>query len=111
MMSIGSAQYEVWGTPYDYAYLEKKSIAIEDGLDYWLENEKEIKNDFIGTHDQADTVAVTELIWEKSLSWPRRYVIEDDPSLEPGDISPSRTAAKSSSPPCPRSWSGGAWSA
>ena len=86
MMSIGSAQYEVWGVPYDYAYLEKKSIAIEDGLDYWLENEKEIKNDFIGTHDQADTVAVTELIWEKSMSCPRRIVIEDDPSLEPGDI-------------------------
>ncbi|MBM4286888.1 MAG: hypothetical protein FJ135_01850 [Deltaproteobacteria bacterium] len=86
MMSIGSAQYEVWGTPYDYAYLEKQSIAIEEGLDYWLENEKEIKNDFIGTHDQADTVAVTELIWEKSMSLPRRIVIEDHPALEPGDI-------------------------
>jgi hypothetical protein len=86
MMSIGSAQYEVWGTPYDYAYLEKMSIAMEDGLDYWLENEKEIKNDFIGTHDQADTIAVTELIWEKSLTRTRRIVMEDDPSLEVGDI-------------------------
>ena len=86
MMSIGSAQYEVWGTPYDYAYLEKTSIAMEDGLDYWLENEKEIKNDFIGTHDQADTIAVTELVWEKSLTRTRRIVIEDDPSLEVGDI-------------------------
>jgi hypothetical protein len=43
MLSIGSAQYEIWGIPFDYAYLEKKSIAIEDGLQYWLENEKEIK--------------------------------------------------------------------
>jgi hypothetical protein len=86
MMSIGSAQYEIWGTPYDFAYLEKQSIAIEDGLDYWLENEKEIKNDFVGAHDQADTLAVTELIWEKSQSFPRRLVIEDDPALEPGDI-------------------------
>jgi hypothetical protein len=86
MMSIGSAQYEVWGTPYDYAYLEKQSVAIEEGLEYWLENEKEIKNDFIGTHDQADTIAVTELIWEKSLSRPRRIAIEDDPALEVGDI-------------------------
>ena len=85
-MSIGSAQYEVWGTPYDYAYLEKMSIAMEDGLDYWLENEKEIKNDFVGSHDQADTIAVTELIWEKSLNRPRRVVMEDDPSLEVGDI-------------------------
>ncbi len=86
MMSIGSAQYEIWGTPYDYAYLEKQSVAIEEGLEYWLENEKEIKNDFIDTHDQADTIAVTELIWEKSLSRPRRIAIEDDPALEVGDI-------------------------
>jgi len=86
MMSIGSAQYEVWGTPYDYAYLEKQSVAIEEGLEYWLENEKEIKNDFIGTHDQADTIAVIEIIWEKSLSRPRRIAIEDDPALEVGDI-------------------------
>jgi hypothetical protein len=62
------------------------SIAMEDGLDYWLENEKEIKNDFVGSHDQADTIAVTELIWEKSLTRPRRVVIENDPSLEVGDI-------------------------
>jgi hypothetical protein len=86
MMSMGSAQYEIWGTPYDYAYLEKQSIAVEDGLEYWLENEKEIKNDFIGTHDQADTIAVTELIWEKVLSNPRKISIVDDPRLEVGDI-------------------------
>jgi len=86
MMSIGSAQYEVWGTPYDMAYLEKETIAIEDGLEYWEENEKEIKNDFIGTQEQADKVAVTELVWEKVSSMPRRVVMEDDPALEPGDI-------------------------
>ena len=86
MMSMGSAQYEIWGTPYDYAYLEKQSIAVEDGLEYWLENEKEIKNDFIGTHDQADTIAVTELIWEKVLSNPRKISIVDDTRLEVGDI-------------------------
>ena len=86
MMSLGSAQYEVWGTPYDYAYLEKTSIAMESGLAYWQENERTIKNDFIGTHDQADTIALTELVWEKSLTRPRRLVIEDDPSLEVGDI-------------------------
>ena len=86
MMSIGSAQYEIWGTPYDMAYLEKETLAIEEGLEYWEENEREIKNDFIGTHDQADRIAVTELVWEKVLSMPRRIVLEDDPALEPGDI-------------------------
>ena len=86
MMSLGSGQYEILGTPFDYAFLEKTSIAQEDGLDYWMENEKEIKNDFIGTHDQADTIALTELIWEKCLTRPRRMIIEDDQSLEVGDI-------------------------
>lgn len=86
MMSMGSAQYEVWGTPYDYAYLEKESIALEDGLAYWEENEKTIKNDFIGSYEQADTLAITELIWEKSNSLPRKLVMEDDLSLEIGDI-------------------------
>ncbi len=86
MMSIGSAQYEVWGTPYDFAYLEKKSVAIEDGLDYWLENNLDIKNDFIGTHDQSDIIAMTELTWQKCLSMPRKVSVADDPRLEPGDI-------------------------
>jgi hypothetical protein len=86
MMAVGSAQYEVWGTPFDYAYVEKQSMAIEDGLEYWEENQTEIKNDFIGSYDQADVVALTELAWQKSLSKPRAVVIEDDLALEPGDI-------------------------
>jgi hypothetical protein len=86
MMSMGSAQYEVWGTPFDYAYLEKQSIAMLDGMNYWDENEKEIKNDFIGSHEQADTVAVTILIWEQVNANPRRIIMEDDPSIEVGDI-------------------------
>lgn len=86
MMSMGSAQYEVWGTPYDYAYLEKESTAIEEGLEYWEINEKQIKNDFIGSYDQADALAIIELTWEKSNSYPRRLLIDDDLSLEIGDI-------------------------
>ena len=87
MMSMGRAQYEIWGTPFDYAYLEKQSIAMVDGLDYWLENNLDIKNDFIGFFpDQADVVSTTNLIWQQSQSLPRRITIKDDPTLEPGDI-------------------------
>jgi hypothetical protein len=86
MMSLGSAQYEIWGIPFDLAYLEKRSIAIEDGLEYWEENEKNIKNDFIGSWDQADTVSVLELIFLRSQSEQRVLVVDDDLSLEPGDI-------------------------
>jgi hypothetical protein len=83
---MGSAQYGIWGTPYDYAYLEQDSTAIEDGIQYWEENKLEIKNDFIGSYEQADTLAITELIFQKSSSYPRKLAIEDDLSLEIGDI-------------------------
>ncbi|MCL4504175.1 MAG: hypothetical protein M1438_20310 [Deltaproteobacteria bacterium] len=86
MMSLGSAQYEIWGTPYDFAYCEKRSIAVQEGLKYWEENQEEIKNDFIGSFDQADAVAVTELIFQKSMGSPRILVINDDLTLEKGDI-------------------------
>ena len=86
MMSLGSAQYEIWGTPYDYAYVQEESLAIEDGLNYWQENEKQISNNFLGSYDQADSLAVTELIWEKSNSYPRQLIIDDDLALEMGDI-------------------------
>lgn len=86
MMSIGSAQYEIWGQPFEYAFLEKKSIAQEDGLDSWEIVELEIKNDFIGTFDQADTVSATELIYQKTMAAPRRISIRDDLTLEMGDI-------------------------
>jgi hypothetical protein len=85
MMCIGTGQYEVWGTPYDFVYLEKQSIAVECNLEYWQENERVIKNDFLGTQGQADAIALLELIWEKSQCFPRKLVIQNDPALEVGD--------------------------
>jgi hypothetical protein len=86
MMSLGSAQYEIWGIPYDMVYLKKKSIAVQQGLEIWEEIDKEIKNDFIGSHEQADAVAVTEWIYEQSQGHPRIIVMDDDLALEKGDI-------------------------
>jgi len=86
MMSVGSAQYEIWGTPYDMAYVEKTAIAMEDGLEYWEEVEKKIQNDFLGSHEQATAIAIAALIWEKSASKPRKLVIDDDLAVELGDI-------------------------
>ena len=85
-MSLGSAQYEVWGSPFDYAYVEEYSIALEDGLSYWQENQKEIKNDLVGSYDRADYLALTELIWKKSNGYPRKLTIADELILELGDI-------------------------
>jgi hypothetical protein len=86
MLSLGNGQYEIWGVPYDMAYLEKRSIAVEAGLQYYEENEEQIRNDFIGSHDQADTVALTELIYQKSSGSPRKVILDDYLQLEIGDI-------------------------
>jgi len=86
MMSLGSAQYEVWGTPFDYVYPERRTIAIKEGIEFWQEVEKEIKNDFIGSWDQADKLAVIELVYVCSEAEQRTLVIDDDLSLEPGDV-------------------------
>jgi hypothetical protein len=86
MMCIGTGQYEIWGIPYDYAYIEKQSIAAECNLEYWQLNERIIKNDFLGTQEQADAIALLELIWEHSRCFPRKLVIKDDPKLELGDL-------------------------
>lgn len=86
MMCLGSAQYEIWGTPFDMSYVEKKSIAIVEGIQYYEENELEIKNDFIGTFEWADAVAITELCFQVSKAWPRKLTAVDFLGLEIGDI-------------------------
>lgn len=86
MMSMGSAQYEVWGTPYDYAYLQKTSTAVQAGIQSYEENELAIENNFLGSFDQADTIAINEWIWQKTIAIPRRLTVVDDLALETGDI-------------------------
>jgi len=86
MMSLGSAQYEIWGTPFDYAYLEKTSIAIQYGVENFAENELELENNFIGSFDQADIVTTTELIWQRTIAIVRKMIMIDDLVVEKGDI-------------------------
>jgi len=86
MMSLGSAQYEVWGTPYDLCYLEKTVVAQEEGLEYWQEVELEIKNDFIGTAAQAEALGLNELLYQRGAACPRKVAMEDHPGIEIGDI-------------------------
>ena len=86
MMCLGSAQYEIWGVPYDYAYLEKRSIAIVSGTPYYDENEVTLENDFIGTHDWSDALAACELCYQVSKAFPRKLIIDDYLGLEIGDI-------------------------
>lgn len=86
MMILGTGVYEIVGNPYDYAYLEKQAIAMLDGVPFWEEKEKEIKNDFISTEEAAHKLALTELLFAQSEGQPRSLVIANDPRIEKGDI-------------------------
>lgn len=86
MMSLGSAQYEIWGVPYDLVYLEREQIAVEDGVNYWEENEVKLENDFIGTQEAAEAIAISELHYQRSAFQARRIICDDLPGLEIGDI-------------------------
>jgi hypothetical protein len=86
MMSIGTGQYEVWGTPYEMVYLEQQAIALKAGTEFWQEREKEIRNDFISTLEQAQPLIINQLHHEVMKENPRSLVLRYDPRLEPGDV-------------------------
>lgn len=86
MMILGTGIYEIFGNPYEYAYLEKQAIAMLDNIPFWEEKEKNIRNDFISTEEKAHQLALTELLFAQSQGQPRNFVIANDPRIEKGDI-------------------------
>ncbi len=86
MMILGTGIYEIVGTPFEMACLEKKAIALRDNVLFWEVKEKEIRNEFISTEDHAHLLALNELLFEQSLQHPRSIIIQNDPRIEPGDI-------------------------
>jgi hypothetical protein len=86
MMCIGTGTYEIWGTPYEMVYLEEQAIAIKSGVEFWEEREKEIRNDFVSTLEQAQPLVINELHFEVMKEQPRSLLLRYDPRIEPGDI-------------------------
>jgi hypothetical protein len=86
MMILGTGVYEIVGTPFDFAFLEKQAIAMLDNIPFWEEKQKDIRNDFISTEDHAHQLALNELLYEQSLGHPRTMVVQNDPRIEKGDI-------------------------
>jgi hypothetical protein len=86
MSTIGTGSYEVWGTPYEMVYLEQQAIAMKSGVEFWQEREKEIRNDFISTPEQAQPLVLTQLHYEVMKEQPRTLALRYDPRIEPGDV-------------------------
>jgi hypothetical protein len=94
MMILGTGVYEIVGTPFDYAFLEKTAIAVCDNLPFWEEKQMDIRNEFISTEDHAHQLALNELLFQKSLGQPRTLVLQNDPRIEKGDILQLPSGAK-----------------
>lgn len=86
MMSIGTGQYEVWGTPFDYVHARNTTSAYNKATKPWAVNVAEIENDFVTNDAQAKSFAVRELIYEYRAASSWGLTIVDDPRIEPGDI-------------------------
>jgi hypothetical protein len=94
MMCLGTGQYEVWGIPYEMVYLEQQAIALKAGTEFWQEREKEIRNDFVSTLEQAQPLVVNQLHYEVMKENPRILILRYDPRIEPGDVIEVSTGVK-----------------
>lgn len=86
MMSIGTGQYEIRGTPYDYVHARNISEAYDCDAVNWVENVVEIENDFVMNESAAQAYAVRELMYQARSAQKFTVSIVDDPRIEPGDI-------------------------
>ena len=86
MMILGTGVYEVKGVPFDFAFLEKRAIALIDNILFWEEKQLDIRNEFISTAEHAHSLALQELLFEQSKLNPRSLLIRYDPRIERGDI-------------------------
>jgi hypothetical protein len=86
MASIGTGQYEVSGTPYDYVHGRNTTEAYNAVAPVWLSNEMEVENDFVASEDAAQAYAVRELIYNARSAGSYGVTIVDDPRVAPGDV-------------------------
>jgi hypothetical protein len=86
MMSMGSGQYEIWGTPYDYIHPVNTTEAYVCSTPQHNESVDELESDLIMDEAHAQTVTQRELRYRAFASQSYGVDILDDPNIEIGDI-------------------------
>jgi hypothetical protein len=86
MMSIGTGQYEVWGTPYDYVHARNTTTAFNRDAKVFEIKPQEIENDFTMNAQQAQAFAVRELVYNHRSAAQCNLTIFDDTRIERGDL-------------------------
>ena len=86
MMSVGTGQYEIWGTPYDMVHTRNSTTAYNPAAKDWEVNVLEIESDFVVNEAAALNFATRELIYNFRSASSYNITIVDDLRIEPGDI-------------------------
>ncbi len=86
MMSLGTGQYEIWGTPFSYVHARNTTTAYNPAAKVWEINPQEIENDFVMNEDQAQSFAIRELAYVYRSASSYNISIVDDTRIERGDI-------------------------
>jgi hypothetical protein len=86
MIAIGTGNYEIWGTPFEWTHARNVSEAFDATAPLWVDNVVEIESDFIVNEEHAKSVAIRELIYSARAANKWSLTIVDDPRIEYGDI-------------------------
>ena len=86
MTKIGRGRYEVWGTPFEYVFLEIKAVAELDNLLIRDRNEVVIENHLIQNETNAENAAEIVLFREQARQNRRAVTMFFDLLLEPDDV-------------------------
>ena len=86
MLSVGTGQYEIWGTPYDWKHAKNTTEAYDISSVQWLDNPEEVECDLIMNEAHADAIATQELIYLSKSASQSSIVLVDDRRMCQGDI-------------------------
>lgn len=86
MMSMGTGQYEIWGSPYDYIHPFNTTEAYVCNTPQYTESVVELESDLIMDEAHAQAVTQRELRYRAYASQSYGVDIVDDPNIEKGDI-------------------------
>ena len=86
MRSIGTIEFEVWGTPFEYVYREIEAVAMLSDVLREEDRETSIRNLILGSLEDCEDLARDELRRRVALTANRSITISSDLLLEPNDI-------------------------
>lgn len=86
MTAIGTCEFEVWGTPFEYVYQELEAKAFLSDAREEEDETEEVTNHIIGTLADARTLARAILRRKVAETAQRTLTVSEDFLIEPNDI-------------------------